>query len=117
MSTALLEQPGTSEPPVSDPDNLPPSRPNYVLVALTGVVVFGPLVALAGVLVRFWGHGVSLRDIVMAVVLYAIAGHGVTVGFHRLFTHRSFKANRPLKIVARAGRLVGVRGRRHRLGR
>jgi stearoyl-CoA desaturase (delta-9 desaturase) len=101
MSIALLEQPGTPEPleTFSDSDDLPPPRPNLALVILTGVVVFGPLVALAGVLVRFWGHGVSGRDIVMAVVLYAIAGHGVTVGFHRLFTHRSFKANRPLRIA------------------
>ena len=33
------------------------------------------------------------------VVMYAIAGHGITIGYHRLFTHKSFKANRPLKIA------------------
>ena len=31
--------------------------------------------------------------------LYGLTGLGVTVGFHRLFTHRSFEANRPLKIA------------------
>ncbi len=98
MSTALLEQPGIPES--IEVDDLEPRVPvNWVMAVLTGIVVFGPVVALAGVLVRFWGHGVSLRDVVMAVVLYVIAGHGVTVGYHRLFTHRSFKANRPLKIA------------------
>ena len=29
------------------------------------------------------------------VVLYAITGHGVTVGFHRYLTHGAFKAKRP----------------------
>ena len=28
-----------------------------------------------------------------------LVGHGVTIGYHRLFTHKSFEANRPLKIV------------------
>jgi stearoyl-CoA desaturase (Delta-9 desaturase) len=98
MSTALLEHPAESaydEAPAESP--LPPR--NNVMAVLTGIVVFGPLLALAGVLIRLWGHGVSLRDVIMAVVIYAIAGHGVTVGFHRLFAHRAFKANRPLKIV------------------
>jgi stearoyl-CoA desaturase (delta-9 desaturase) len=39
--------------------------------------------------------------------MYAISGHGVTVGFHRHFTHRSFKANRGVKIgLAIAGSLA-----------
>ena len=39
--------------------------------------------------------------------MYAIAGHGITVGFHRYFTHGSFKAKRPLRIaLAIAGSLA-----------
>jgi stearoyl-CoA desaturase (delta-9 desaturase) len=99
MSTALLEQP-VELVGVEAPSELPALPPrNNVIAALTGIVVVGPLVALAGVMFRFWGVAVTMRDIVMAVVMYVIAGHGVTVGFHRLFTHRAFKANRPLKIA------------------
>jgi stearoyl-CoA desaturase (Delta-9 desaturase) len=75
--------------------------------ALTALVVVGPLLALAVAVVRFWGSGVSARDLVLAAAFYAVAGFGVTVGFHRLFTHRSFKASAPLKIgLAIAGSLA-----------
>jgi stearoyl-CoA desaturase (delta-9 desaturase) len=36
---------------------------------------------------------------VLAATFYVVVGHGVTVGFHRLFTHRSFAASRRLKIT------------------
>ena len=49
----------------------------------------------------------NLHDLVLAAVLYLIAGFGISVGFHRLFTHHSFKANRPLKfILAAAGSMA-----------
>ena len=35
---------------------------------------------------------------VLAVGLYFLVGHGVSIGFHRLFAHRSFVARRGLKI-------------------
>jgi stearoyl-CoA desaturase (delta-9 desaturase) len=79
---------------------LPPaSGSGGVERAITLVIVVVPLLALCYAVVRWWGHGIGLRDIVMAVVLYGILGHGVTVGFHRLFTHRSFAVGRPLKIA------------------
>ncbi len=93
--TALLERPAETAADLGP--QMPPR--NNVVAALTGLVVVGPVIALAGAVVHFWGNGVTLRDIVMAVVIYLIAGHGVTVGFHRLFTHRAFKANRPVKIA------------------
>ncbi len=66
---------------------------------LTGVIVFAPLAALVLALAGLWGRGVGLRDVVLTVVLYGVVGHGVTVGFHRLLTHRSFLPRRPLKIA------------------
>jgi stearoyl-CoA desaturase (Delta-9 desaturase) len=67
--------------------------------AITGVLVVGPLVGVVFAITMLFGRGVSLFDLILAVSFYAIAGHGVTVGFHRLFTHRSFKAGRGLKIL------------------
>jgi stearoyl-CoA desaturase (delta-9 desaturase) len=66
---------------------------------LTAVLVFGPMLVLGFALVRFWGHGVGLQDVILAVALYVVVGHGVTIGFHRLLAHRSFEATRPLKIA------------------
>ena len=46
-----------------------------------------------------WGGAVGWRDMVVLVVSYVVIGTGVTVGFHRLLTHRSFKTSR----LVRAG--------------
>lgn len=67
--------------------------------AVTILFVCGPLLALGYALVHFWGRGISGRDVVLAVGFYAVIGHGVSVGFHRLFTHRSFRAARGLKVA------------------
>ncbi|MFN0155203.1 MAG: acyl-CoA desaturase [Gaiella sp.] len=39
-----------------------------------------------------WGVALSWIDVVTFAVLYAICGLGISVGFHRLFTHKSFEA-------------------------
>lgn len=58
-----------------------------------------PVAALLASVVVLWGNGIHLRDVVIAVALYALTGHGVTIGFHRLLAHKAFTANRPLKLV------------------
>ena len=77
---------------------------------LTLVIVVGPALALASIIPLLWGHAVNLSDIVMGVVLYMITGFGVTIGFHRLFTHRSFKSARALKIILAALGSMAVEG-------
>jgi stearoyl-CoA desaturase (delta-9 desaturase) len=62
------------------------------------LIVFGPLLGVAWAVVRFWNHGISALDLLLIPILYAISGHGVTVGYHRLLTHRGFKVTRWLKI-------------------
>src|ERR1017187_92374 len=64
-----------------------------------GFFVVVPFLGLLAAIPVFWGWGLGWHDIVIAVVMYAIAGHGITIGYHRLFTHKSFKASRPLKIA------------------
>src|ERR1039458_161940 len=61
--------------------------------AVTGLITVVPLllVVLAGW--RLWNHELHWRDIAIFVVMYVPIGLGVTVGFHRLFTHRSFKTS------------------------
>ncbi len=54
-----------------------------------------------------WGGWLGWTDVAIAVVMYAISGHGVTAGFHRYFTHGSFKAKRPLRVgLAIAGSMA-----------
>lgn len=58
-----------------------------------------PFLALIAAVPLTWGWGLSWRDVVIATVMYYVAGLGVTVGFHRLLTHRSFQAPRPIRIA------------------
>ncbi len=46
-----------------------------------------------------WGSHIDGLDLGLMIAFYALTGLGITVGYHRLFTHRSFRAARPLKIA------------------
>jgi len=70
------------------------SRASQV-VTLVAVVV-PPLGVLAAMGV-FWGVGFDLVDLALLVGLYVVCAFGITVGFHRYFTHRSFEATTPVK--------------------
>ena len=50
-----------------------------------------PFAAVFVAIVLLWGTAVNAADIVTMVVLYVLTGAGITVGFHRLLTHRSFQ--------------------------
>ncbi|TNC22850.1 acyl-CoA desaturase [Amycolatopsis alkalitolerans] len=79
------------------------SLPEHVLVK---VFVLLPLVALAVAVPFAWGWGLSWLDIALGAFFYVVSGLGVTAGYHRHFTHGSFKAHRPLRIaLAIAGQL------------
>jgi len=66
-----------------------------------------PFLALLAAVPLAWGWGLSWHDVVIATVMYAVAGHGITVGFHRYFTHGSFRAKRWLRVaLAIAGSLA-----------
>jgi stearoyl-CoA desaturase (delta-9 desaturase) len=66
---------------------------------LTAFVAVAPLLALVFLIATGVGQPIPWREIGLLVVFAVVVGHGVTVGFHRLFAHRSFQARRPLKIA------------------
>jgi stearoyl-CoA desaturase (delta-9 desaturase) len=59
---------------------------------ITGLITVLPVLALGVAVWQSWDGLLRTSDIIVFVCLYALTGLGVTVGFHRLFTHRSFKA-------------------------
>jgi stearoyl-CoA desaturase (Delta-9 desaturase) len=67
--------------------------------ALSLLIALGPPITAVFVTVRAIGEPVPWLNIVLLTVFYFVIAHSVTIGFHRLFTHRSFEARRPLKIV------------------
>jgi stearoyl-CoA desaturase (delta-9 desaturase) len=74
------------------------------------IFVAVPFLALLGAGFVLWGHGLSWVDLGLAVGFYAISGHGITVGFHRYFTHGSFKAKRPLRIALAVAGSLAIEG-------
>jgi len=59
--------------------------------AITGLITVVPPLLLAGIAVRLWNSQLHWRDLGILLVMYVLTGLGVTVGFHRLLTHRAFK--------------------------
>ncbi|GAA4561322.1 acyl-CoA desaturase [Planotetraspora kaengkrachanensis] len=99
--TVLTERPGPQPKPDFEPQGK--SRGDLIIF---GVVVGAPILAVLAAVPFAWGWGLGWTDVAIAFVFYTVSGLGVTVGFHRYFTHGSFKAKRPLKIaLAVAGSL------------
>ena len=67
--------------------------------ALTLLIAVGPLVTAVLVALSAVGEPVPWLNLGLLAAFYLVILHGVTIGYHRLFTHRSFEARRPLKIV------------------
>ncbi len=74
------------------------------------VFVILPFLAFLAAVPVAWGWGLSWTDVILAVVFYYISGMGVTVGYHRYFTHGSFKAKRWLRIVMAAAGSMAIEG-------
>jgi stearoyl-CoA desaturase (Delta-9 desaturase) len=65
----------------------------------TGIVTAVPVAALGLVVWQVWGDFLRWSDVIVFGIMYVATGLGVTVGFHRHFTHRSFKTTRPVRAV------------------
>jgi stearoyl-CoA desaturase (delta-9 desaturase) len=61
-----------------------------------GAVVV-PFIATVAAIVLLWNSLVSPADLVIAAVMYLLTAVGITVGFHRLLTHRSFQTSKPIE--------------------
>src|SRR5580692_3796680 len=77
---------------------------------VTALLVAGPVLGFACLLPFISGHLLNMSELVIAVALYVVTGFGISVGFHRLLTHRSFKANRVLKIVCAVAGSMALEG-------
>jgi stearoyl-CoA desaturase (delta-9 desaturase) len=74
------------------PDDTQPTANEALDRFLTGTVTVVPFLALFVVAWQAWGGWLHWSDVAVFFITYIPIGLGVTVGFHRLFTHRSFKA-------------------------
>ena len=63
------------------------------------VTIIVPFVATIAAMFTLWGHGFNMVQLSILGVGYALTVLGVTVGFHRLFTHKSFETSRFMRAV------------------
>src|SRR3954452_10371571 len=62
---------------------------------MIGVAV--PVIAFVLAIVLLWHRAVGWLDLAVMAVLYVLTGLGITVGYHRLLTHRAFQTSRPVQ--------------------
>jgi stearoyl-CoA desaturase (delta-9 desaturase) len=103
--TSGIPYDGTGSFPASDaPAQTPGQRASQL--GFTILLVAGPFVGLVAAVWLLWGHGIGFADVGLAAFFYLLTAFGVTVGFHRCLTHRSFTAKPALRIaLAIAGSL------------
>jgi len=85
-------------PPPARPDERPP-RGGPLQLFVTSLVIVVPFLGALAAITGLVGARIAWFDLGLLVAGYFVTVLGVTAGYHRLFTHRSYVANRPLKIV------------------
>jgi stearoyl-CoA desaturase (Delta-9 desaturase) len=89
---------GSGRFPAPDAPARPPLERAIQLTVISAIVAL-PLAGLAAAVWLLWGHGVGFADLGLALFFYLLTGFGVTVGFHRCLTHRSFTARPALRVA------------------
>jgi stearoyl-CoA desaturase (Delta-9 desaturase) len=78
------------------------------LANLGAVVV--PFCATLAAIVLFWNQVVSATDLVILAVMYLITAGGITVGYHRMLTHRSFRTHKATEYLFAVLGTMAVQG-------
>jgi stearoyl-CoA desaturase (Delta-9 desaturase) len=96
--------PEATQIPVANPDaELPPDAgPGKAPLGARLITLAAILIPLAGVVLAafyLWGWGFHGVDLGLLLGMYVLTSLGITVGFHRLFVHRSFETYTWVKFV------------------
>jgi stearoyl-CoA desaturase (delta-9 desaturase) len=81
------------------PDDIQPVSNETLDRTLTGIITVVPFLALGFVAWQLWGDWFHFSDLAVFGICYFLTGLGITVGFHRHLTHRSFKTHKPVRAV------------------
>src|SRR5437660_1834393 len=74
-------------------------QPTKLYKAIVLVTVVVPLLATVYAIWLLWNRAVNGSDITLLLIMYSLTAFGVTVGFHRMLTHRSFKPHFVIKFI------------------
>lgn len=117
VSLPILE--GKLSPPrgvssVEDADGVPRQRDMSAadrklrIVNLCAVII--PFLGLIAAVALLWGVALDWTQVAIAVGMFLVTGFGITVGFHRLCTHRSFETPAWLRYAFAAAGSMAVQG-------
>jgi stearoyl-CoA desaturase (delta-9 desaturase) len=104
-----LEDPKPARP-APGPDDIQPTENETLDRFLTGTITVLPFIGLILVGWQLWDDALHWSDIVVFAIVYPICGLGITVGFHRLLTHRAFKTKPWLRFTFAAMGSMAIEG-------
>jgi len=102
MAEAVLPAPG--------PADVQPVEHETRDRIITGAVTVVPMLLLGLAAWQSWQGLLRWSDVAVFAILYLLTGFGITVGFHRLFTHRSFKTGRAVRATLAVLGSVAIEG-------
>jgi len=76
----------------------------------TGIVTVLPVLMLGVVVWQAWSSLLHWHDFVVFGLMYVITGLGITVGFHRHFTHRAFATSKPVRATLAVMGTMAIEG-------
>jgi stearoyl-CoA desaturase (delta-9 desaturase) len=79
------------------PDDVQPVANETRDRIITGIVTVVPFLALGFVAWQLWERALHWHDLLVFAIVYMLTALGVTVGFHRHLTHRSFETYKWLR--------------------
>ena len=83
----------------------------YLRQSVLLVFVVGPLVATVYAMISLWNQMIGVKELALFLILYVATGLGVTFGYHRMLTHRSFETGPVVKAIFLILAAMAVQGR------
>jgi stearoyl-CoA desaturase (Delta-9 desaturase) len=87
---------------------VPPRRGQKAVMVVLTVIPFAAVVA---AIALFWNSAVGWTDLAIFAVMYVLCGLGITVGYHRMLTHRAFEGPAAVKALFLALGSMAIQGR------
>ncbi|MBW3659470.1 MAG: acyl-CoA desaturase [Actinobacteria bacterium] len=110
MSDTTLVRPTSAKPEIRGVTYPEDPRAERVQKITMLIVTVLPLVGVVAAMVQLWGWGITPVDFSIFLGFYVLTGLGITVGYHRLFTHKSFDAPKPVRIFWAIAGSLAVQG-------
>jgi stearoyl-CoA desaturase (delta-9 desaturase) len=80
----------------------------HKIVNLIGVPL--PFVGLIAAIVLLWNRAIGPLEVALLASLYVLTALGVTLGYHRMFTHRAFESSRTFRAIVAICGSMAVQG-------